>query len=63
MDLSLLIDGVATSNMLKVVTWIFQNCFMDLSKLLHGFVKVVSCISRPLPSKTKLKHGQDFNAC
>ena len=41
MDLSLLIDGfllVATSNMLKVVTWNFQNCLMDLSKLLHGFV-------------------------
>ena len=33
---------------------------MDLSKLLHGFVKVVLCISCPLPNKTKLMFGQDF---
>ena len=35
---------------------------MDLFWLLHGSVKVVSCISR-LPNKTKLKFDQDFNAC
>ena len=34
--------------------------FLDLSNLLHGFVKVVTCISRPLPNKTKLKFDQDF---
>ena len=34
--------------------------FLDLSNLLHGFVKVVTCISRPLPNKTKLKFGKDF---
>ena len=28
---------------------------MDYFKLLHGFVKVVLCFSRPLPNKIKLK--------
>ena len=36
---------------------------MDLAKLLHGFVKVVLCISCPLPNKTKLKFDQDFKVC
>ena len=40
---------------------IWQNCYMDLLKLLHGIVKVVLCISRPLPNKTKL--DQDFKVC
>ena len=35
---------------------------MDLFKLLHGFVKVVLSISRPLPNKAKLKFEQDFKA-
>ena len=33
-----------------------------MSELLHGFVKVVLSISRPLPKKTKLKFDQDFKA-
>ena len=33
-----------TCYMLKVVTRIFQNCFMGLSKLPHGFVKVFTWI-------------------
>ena len=24
----------------EVVTWICQNCYMDFSKLLHGFVRI-----------------------
>ena len=28
---------------------------MDLSKLLHGFVKIVTSNSRPLPNQTELK--------
>ena len=40
----------------KLVTCICQNCDMD-------FFKVVTCISRPLPNKTKLKFDQDFKAC
>ena len=28
--------------------------YMDLSKLLHGFVKVVLYFFRPLPNKTKI---------
>ena len=36
---------------------------MGLSKLIHGFVKDVLCISCPLPNKTKLKFDQDFKAC
>ena len=42
--------------------WICQNCFMDYSKLIHGFVMAVPCISRPLPNKTKLKFDQEFKA-
>ena len=41
-------------NTVKIVTWISLICRMDLSKLFHGFVKVVQCISRSLPNKTKL---------
>ena len=40
---------------LEFVTWICQNWYMDLSKFLLGIVKVVLCISRPFPNKTKLK--------
>ena len=36
---------------------------MDFFKYSHGFVKVVLCISRPLPNKTKLKFDQDLKAC
>ena len=44
---------------------------MDLSKVLHGFVtkllhglvKVVLCLSRRLLNKTKLKFDRDFKAC
>ena len=43
---------------------------LDLSKLLCGFVKVVTlcvkvvtCISGPMPNKTKLKSDQDFEWC
>ena len=43
--------------------WICQNCYMDFSKLLHGYVKVVVCVSCPLRNKTKLKFEQDFKAC
>ena len=49
----------------KIETWISLSCYMDLSKLihgfselLHGFVKVGLCISLPLPNKTKLKFDQ-----
>ena len=36
---------------------------MDLLKLLHECDKVVTCISCPLPNKTKLKLAQDFKDC
>ena len=48
---------------LQVVTWICQKIYMDLLKLLLGFVTVLLCISCPLPNKTKLKFDQDFKAC
>ena len=32
---------------------------MEFLKFLHGFVKVVTCISRPLPNKNKLKFDID----
>ena len=53
----------------KVVRWISPSCEMDFSKLinwfyklLHEFVKVVLCIPRPLPNKTKLKFDKYFKA-
>ena len=36
---------------------------MHLLKVLREFVKVVLCISRHLPNKTKLRFDQDFKAC
>ena len=36
---------------------------MNFSKLLPRFFKVVLCIYRPLPNKTKMKFDQDVNAC
>ena len=55
LDLSKFLNGF-----LYVVTWICQNWYMDSFKLIHGFVKVVLCISRLFPNKTKLKFDQDF---
>ena len=46
---------------LLVVTWICRNCCIDLLRLLLGFVKVVLCISCPLPNK--MKFDQDFKVC
>ena len=57
MDFSKLLHGLV-----KIETLISLSCYLDLSKLLHvflkvlhGFVKIFLCISRPLPNKTKLK--------
>ena len=47
---------------LKNYTWISQSCYMDLSKFLYGFIKVVPCVSCPLPNKTRLKFDQEFKA-
>ena len=43
----------------KTDTWISPSCFMDMLKLLQGFVKVVLCIFRPLPRTAKLKFDQE----
>ena len=58
--------------MFRFVTVVTCNCqflYIYLSKLLHGcvkvvdwFVKVLICISRPLPNKIKLKFDQNFEA-
>ena len=58
MDFSKLFYGFV-----KIDTWIFLSCFIDLSKFIHGFVKVVLCISCPLTDKSKLKFDKDFKAC
>ena len=49
----------------KVVSGICQSCYIDLSKLFHGFVKVgiwicqvLICIS--CPNQTRQKFDQDF---
>ena len=54
----------------KIDIWISFRFYLDFSnwlygfvKVLHGFVKFVLCVSRPLPNKTKLKFDQSFNAC
>ena len=44
----------------KIDTWIFLCCNIDILKLLRGFVKVVLCYFCHLPNKTKLKLDQDF---
>ena len=58
MDFSKLLDGFV-----KIDTWISFGCYRDLLKLIRVLVKVVLCISQPLPIKTKLKFDQDFKAC
>ena len=80
LDLSMLLHKftlccyMALSKSINRFLWFFtfcQNWYMDFSKLLHGFAKVVVrgfanvalCISLPLPNKTKLKFVQDFKAC
>ena len=42
-------------------SWILLK-LSDMLKMLHVFVKVVLCISGPLPNKNKLKFDQDFKA-
>ena len=34
-----------------ISTWISLWCYIDFSKLLHRFVKLGTCFSRPLPNK------------
>ena len=58
MDFSKFLNGFV-----KIDTWTSFGCYMVLSKLIRVFVKVVLCISHPLPIKTKLKFDQDFKAC
>ena len=50
------------SRLVKVVTWIYhgfkcisQCRYIDFVELLHGFVKIIICISRPSPHETKMK--------
>ena len=38
----------------KIDTWMYRSCYMNLLKLLRGFVKVALCISCPLP-KTQVE--------
>ena len=40
-----------------------STCRPPLLKLLHEFVKVVLCLSRPLPNNPKLKVDRDFKVC
>ena len=54
----------------NVLHKIFQNSYMDLLQLLHGFVNVVTwichvvtSISHPLPNQNNLKFGQGCEAC
>ena len=53
---------------LSVVSWICQHWYMDLSKLLHGFLLVVTYMDLsllfflPFAKQTKLKFDQDFPA-
>ena len=56
MGFSMLLHGFV-----RIDTWNSLGCYMDLSKLLHGFV--CPSISRPFPIKIKLKFDQDFKAC
>ena len=37
----------------KIDTWICQDFYMDLLNLLHGFVKVVLCISCPFAKQNQ----------
>ena len=46
LDFSKLLHGFV-----KIDTWNCQNQYMDFSKLLNTFGKVVLCIFRPLPKK------------
>ena len=55
MDLSnwYTVFSMSLHGFVKIDTWISLSSYKDLLKLLHGFVKVVLCISCPLPNKTK----------
>ena len=50
------------SKLLHGFVKIDKNCYMDLFNLSTGFVKVVLCIPRPLPNKTKMILDNNFKA-
>ena len=59
MDLSKLSHGFV-----KIHIWISLSSYMDLFDVSKfGFVKIVRCISHPLPNKAMLKFYQDFQVC
>ena len=45
-----------------IVLWISLSCYLDLSKLPHGFVKI-TWVCQSCSNKTKLKFDQDFIVC
>ena len=47
----------------QIDTWTCQCWYVELLKLVHGFVKVDLYNYRPLPNKTKLKFDCDCKAC
>ena len=61
MDFSKLLHGIVNVDISGYMD--LSIGLLELFSLLHGDVKVVLCISRSLPNKTKLKFDQDFNAC
>ena len=67
---------VVTHGFAKIDTWISFSCYMDFSKLIQGFLQVVTCIcqvgtciSCPLPISIKFKDSMPWvcfafgNAC
>ena len=45
-----------------IVLWISLSCYLDLSKLPHGFIKI-TWVCQSCSNKTKLKFDQDFIVC
>ena len=60
MDLSKLIHGFLYS--ISFYLHLAKLLYVDLLKLLRGFVQLFLCISRPLSNKTKPKFDPDFKA-
>jgi len=48
-------------NYVEMNCWVYQSCYIDLLNLTHVFVKVVTCISRPLRNKPHLEFDQELN--
>ena len=59
----LVTNNICIETFVKVVVWICQICHIDLSKLVHVFIKLLHVLFAQTRSLFELKLNRNFKAC